>query len=87
MQRTENHRLYWRRNLVVITVLLAIWVGVTFGVAYFARHLNFNFFGWPFSFWMGAQGTLLVNCGIIAFYAWYMNRLDVKYGVDEEGTD
>ena len=88
MQSTENHRLYWRKNLVVITALLAIWFAVTFGVSYFARYLNFNFFGWPFSFWMGAQGTLLVYCGIIAFYAWYMNRLDVEHGVDEqEGSD
>jgi putative solute:sodium symporter small subunit len=61
-----------------------VWLFVTFGVSYFARELNFNFFGWPFSFWMGAQGALAVYLLIVGFYAWYMNRLDVRHGADEE---
>ena len=85
MSAADNHRLYWRKNRIAIAVLLGIWFVVTFGVSYFARELNFFFFGWPFSFWMGAQGSLLVYCGIIGFYAWYMNRLDVAHGVEEEG--
>ena len=83
-QTLNNHRSYWRKNRIVITLLLLIWFVVTFGVSYFARYLSFNFFGWPFSFWMGAQGTLLVYCLIIGFYAWYMNRLDIAHGVEEE---
>ena len=85
MQRTESHRLYWLKNRLVIALLLAIWFAVTFGVSYFARALSFNFFGWPFSFWVGAQGSLLVYCLIIGCYAWYMNRLDIKHGVEKEG--
>ena len=83
MSKTLQHRLYWRKNLAVIAVLMGIGCGVTFGVPYFARALDFTFFGWPFSFWMGAQGALLVYCLIIGFYAWYMNRLDIEHGVDE----
>ena len=83
-QQLKNHRSYWRKNRVVIALLLLVWFGVTFGVSYFARYLSFNFFGWPFSFWMGAQGALLVYCLIIGFYAWYMNRLDIAHGVEEE---
>ena len=83
MELNETHHRYWRRNLRITAALLAIWFGVSFGVSYFARELNFIFFGWPFSFWMGAQGTLVVYGLIIGFYAWYMNRLDVEYGVDE----
>lgn len=83
MAPTESHRLYWRQNRIVIAVLLTIWFAVTFGVGYFARYLSFTFFGWPFSFWMGAQGAPLVYCLIIGFYAWYMNRLDIAHGVDE----
>ncbi len=75
---------YWRRNLSVTAVLLAIWFVVTYVVAYFARELNFNFFGWPFSFYMAAQGSLIVYVAIIFFYARYMNNLDREYGVDEE---
>jgi putative solute:sodium symporter small subunit len=84
MQLDDQHRRYWRKNRIVIAALLLIWFVVTFGVSYFARLLNFRFFGWPFSFWMGAQGALLVYCLIIGFYAWYMNWLDREYGVAED---
>ncbi|MBA2722764.1 MAG: DUF4212 domain-containing protein [Methylibium sp.] len=84
MQITENQREYWRKNLRITGILLAIWFVVTFVMAYFARDLNFNFFGWPFSFYMGAQGSLIVYVIIIGFYARYMNRLDQEHGVAEE---
>lgn len=67
---------HWRVNRRLTLCLLVVWFVVTFGVAYFARELDFRFFGWPFSFWVAAQGALLVYGLIIAFYAWYMNRLD-----------
>jgi putative solute:sodium symporter small subunit len=86
MQSTEVQRRYWRTNRIVIASLLVIWFVATFGVSYFARELSFAFFGWPFSFWMGAQGVLGVYIGIVGVYAWYMNRLDASLGaVDEEG--
>jgi putative solute:sodium symporter small subunit len=50
---------------------------------YFARELTFSFFGWPFSFWVAAQGALVGYCLIIWFYARYMNNLDNEYGVAE----
>ena len=84
MQLTERHRDYWRRNLRITGILLAIWFVVTFVVGFFARDLNFTFFGWPFSFWMGAQGALVVYVAIIWYYAHYMNKLDQEYGVAEE---
>ena len=86
MQPDERHRRYWRKTLLVTGVLLLIGFAVTFGVGYFARALSFRFFGWPFSFWVGAQGALLVYGLIIGFYAWYMNRLDVEHDV-REGDD
>jgi putative solute:sodium symporter small subunit len=84
MQITENHRQYWRKNLRITGVLLAIWFVVTFVIAYFARDLNFNFFGWPFSFYMAAQGSLIVYMLIIWYYARTMNKLDQEHGVAEE---
>jgi len=84
VQLTEKHRTYWQANLRISAILLFIWFVVTFVVSYFARDLNFTFFGWPFSFWMGAQGSLVVYCLIIWFYANYMNKLDVQHGVSED---
>jgi putative solute:sodium symporter small subunit len=84
MQISDNHRRYWQRNLRITSVLLAIWFVVTFVVAFNARELSFNFFGWPFSFWVAAQGALLVYMAIIWFYARTMNRLDQEHNVAEE---
>lgn len=84
MLHTDNHRSYWRKNRLVIAALLLIWFSVTFGVSFFARALSFNFFGWPFSFWMAAQGALIIYGFIIGFYAWYMGRLDIAHGAEEE---
>jgi putative solute:sodium symporter small subunit len=84
MQVSENHQRYWQKNLRITAVLLAIWFFVTFVIGYFARDLNFTFFGWPFSFWVGAQGALVVYVLIIGFYAWYMNKIDQEHGVSEE---
>jgi putative solute:sodium symporter small subunit len=83
MQITQTQRQYWRKNLNITAILLAVWFLVTFVVSYFARDLSFNFFGWPFSFWMGAQGALVIYVVIIWYYARYMNRLDKVHGVAE----
>lgn len=87
MQTSEKHQEYWSKNLKITGVLLAIWFVVTFVMAYFARELSFNFFGWTFAFWMGAQGSLIVYVAIIWYYQHYMNKLDNEYGVQEgEGS-
>lgn len=73
-QADQSERRAWHRNLRWIAVLLSIWFVVTFVVAWYARELRFNFFGWPFSFWVGAQGALIVYVLMAAIYAWRMNR-------------
>lgn len=78
-----QYSLYWRKTRALTAVLLLIWAGVSFGVTYFARDLDFEFLGWPFSFWMAGQGALLVYGLIIAGYAWAMDRLDQAHGVQE----
>ena len=84
MQVSENHQRYWQKNLRITAILLAIWCVVTFVVGFYARDLNFDFFGWPFSFWMGAQGSLVIYLIIIGYYSHYMNKLDQEHGVAEE---
>ena len=85
MELTERHREYWRRNLVITAILLAIWFVVTYIFGYFAGELNqVTVFGFPLGFYMGAQGALIVYVAIIVYYARYMNRLDREYGVAEE---
>lgn len=84
MTANQHHRAYWRSNLRLTGVLMLIWFVVSFGVAFFARELSFDFFGWPFSFWVAAQGALVIYVLIIAVYARTMNRLDREHGVAED---
>jgi len=78
------HSAYWRKTLRLTAALLALCLLVTFGCAYFARDLSFTLFGWPFSFWVGAQGAPIAYLLIIGCYAWRMHRLDLEHQVAEE---
>jgi len=84
MGQTDDPRAsYWRTNLRITAALLGLWFVVTFVAAFFARELDFSFFGWPFSFWVAAQGALLVYLALIGIYAGWMNRLDAELEGDE----
>ncbi len=83
MQLTDSHKQYWQKNVRITGLLLFIWFVVTYVVGFMARDLSFTFFGWPFSFWMGAQGSLVVYVLLIAYYAHYMNNLDKEYDCAE----
>jgi putative solute:sodium symporter small subunit len=86
MQLTAQQQEYWRRNLNLTLVLLVIWFVSTFVMGYFARELNeitIPFFRFPLSFYMAAQGSLIIYIVIIWYYARKMGQLDEEYGVAE----
>lgn len=71
------HAAYWQRTRRLTLKLLIAWFSVTFVIIFFARELSgFTLFGWPFSFYMAAQGTVLIYVVIVAIYAWRMRRHD-----------
>jgi putative solute:sodium symporter small subunit len=66
-----------RRSLQRLTAaLMVLWLIATFGVVFWARELSFLWGDWPFSFWMVAQGSVLVFLAITVVYAAVANRLD-----------
>ncbi len=84
---SEKHKEYWGKNLKITGILLFIWFVSTFVMGYYAKELGeINFFGWPLSFYMGAQGSLIIYVLIIWYYARAMSKLDEEYGV-AEGDD
>ena len=71
---------HWRRTRRLTFVLLALWLGTSFGTVFFARELaQITVFGWPLSFYMAAQGASLICLAIIGAYAWRMRRYDSAY--------
>ena len=79
----EAARRRWRTSQRITAALLVVWFGVTFGIAYFARELSGTVLGWPFSFWVAAQGALLVYLALVCVYARRMRRLDQAFELDE----
>ena len=87
MQLTERHQEYWRKNLVITSILMVIWFIATFVEGWYARELNsVTFLGFPLGFYMSAQGSLIIYVVIIWVYQRYMNALDRVYDV-HEGED
>lgn len=76
MPPVDPLRRRWHASQRITAMLLAVWVAVTFGVTFFARELAGSVLGWPFSFWVAAQGALLVYLALVVLYARLMNRLD-----------
>ena len=69
--------LYWTRVRQLTGVLMLIWFIATFCVIFFARETtSLTLFGWPFSFYMAAQGSTLIYLLIIGIYALAMKKLD-----------
>lgn len=67
---------YWRLTVRVTLALLAIWFAVTFVAGFFPNHLDFVIFGWPFAFWLGAQGAPLIFLAVVWGYVFWMERLE-----------
>jgi len=75
---------HWTKNLRLTLALLVLWAAVTFGVAFFARDLSFRFFGWPFSYWMAAQGALTLYVAMVGVYASAMDGMDDAHGLADD---
>src|SRR6266850_8421666 len=78
---------YWRYNVRLTTVLLAIWFVVTFLISgLWASWLNqWTIIGFPLGYYMAAQGSLAIFVVEIAIYARLMNKKDEEFGIREEG--
>lgn len=76
---------YWRYNLRLTMILLAIWFGVGYLLSgLWAGELNqVSFLGFPLGYYMAAQGSLAIFVIEIAIYARLMNKKDLEYGIYE----
>ena len=77
---------YWRKNVRIMAVLLAVWAfaGLGCGVL-FADTLNrFQLGGFPLGFWFAQQGSILIFVLLILIYGLLLNRLDAEHHRDLE---
>ncbi len=77
---------YWKANISIIRISLVIWALVSFGFGILLRPMlaGIEIGGTDLGFWFAQQGSILVFLVLIFFYAWRMNAIDRKYGLEEE---
>ena len=82
--RRRDPRGYWRANLRAMAVLLTVWFAVSYvlGILLVEPLNRFSLGGFPLGFWFAHQGSIAVFVVLIAIYAFWMDRLDRRYGVD-----
>ncbi|HIQ07280.1 MAG TPA: DUF4212 domain-containing protein [Thiotrichaceae bacterium] len=77
---------YWRANLRLMVICLTIWfvVSFLFGILLVDQLNQFHLGGYKLGFWFAQQGSIYTFVVLIFFYSWRMNKLDHKYGVNED---
>ena len=81
----EKLQQYWSYNVKLTTFTMIVWFVVTYVAIIFTPQLNnIVIFGFPFGYYMGAQGSLIIFVILIFNYAFKMNKADKDYGVEEE---
>lgn len=83
MKNTDS---YWKANLRLMISLLVVWFLASFGCGIlFVDYLNqFRLFGFKLGFWFSQQGSIYIFVSLIFVYVWRMNKLDKRFGVDED---
>lgn len=83
---TKELQAYWKENLVIITVLLSIWFLVSYvcGILLANQLDAYRIGGFPLGFWFANQGSLVTFVVLIWVYVGLMDRLDIKYGVQQD---
>jgi putative solute:sodium symporter small subunit len=84
-----NHQDYWKANIRLMLVLLAIWFTVSFGFGILlVDQLNqIPFFGFKFGFWWAQQGSIYVFIGLIFYYTYKMKKIDRQFGVSDDDDE
>jgi putative solute:sodium symporter small subunit len=82
----EIYKVYWRRHLTIIAVLLAIWFTVSFlfGILLVDELDAIRIGGFGLGFWFAQQGSMYVFVVLIFLYVFMMGRLDREFGVSED---
>lgn len=73
----RQKRSYWQRVCLWTGLGLALWLGVTFGVAWWAHAMDAWRIGrMPAGYWWATQGAIGVYLLIIVVHGWLMDRLE-----------
>ena len=77
---------YWKANLRLIYICMAIWFVVSYGFGILLRPVldAIPVGGVGLGFWFAQQGSMYVFLALVFFYASQMNKLDRQFNVHED---
>ena len=83
---TESGVAYWKANLRLIAILMAIWAFVSYGLGILLRPAlsSIEIGGTDLGFWFAQQGSIYVFLILTFYYAKKMNDLDKEFDVHED---
>ena len=81
-----NNDKYWRANIRLTLILMAVWFIVSYGFGILlVEPLNrIPLGGFKLGFWWAQQGSIYVFVVLIFVYAVLMKRIDRRYGVSDD---
>ncbi|MCG8386215.1 MAG: DUF4212 domain-containing protein [Cytophagales bacterium] len=82
----EKMKLYWKKNLGYLMILLVIWfvVSYAFGILFVDQLNSIRIAGFKLGFWFAQQGSIYTFVVLIFVYVRLMNKLDKEYDVHED---
>ncbi len=85
MSSKQNQEAYWKANLRLMGILLAIWFFVSYicGIIFVDELNAIEFGGFKLGFWIAQQGSMYAYLVLIFVYVKKMNQLDKKFEVEE----
>lgn len=77
---------YWRANIRLLAILMAIWFAVSFGAGILFRDFldQWSLGGYPLGFWFAQQGSIYVFILLIVIYVRRMKAIEKRFGLDDE---
>ncbi|MFJ8238037.1 DUF4212 domain-containing protein [Ureibacillus sp. NPDC094379] len=79
---------YFREKNTYMVIYFIIWAIVSYGVVLLAEPLSTIYFnGFPFHYFMGAQGALAVFIILLFVNAIVGDKIDKKYGINDKKNE
>jgi len=85
MADSENRKAYWRANLKLTAIMLAVWFTISYlaGIIFVEQLNAISLGGYKLGFWFAQQGSMYGFVVIIFVYAHLMAKIDRKFGVHD----
>ncbi len=82
---TQQREVHWQRTRSLMIIHLLIWFLFAYVIQWFAFELNsFKFLGFPFGYYMGAQGSLFAFVIQLFIFVKQQERVDRECGMSED---